>query len=151
MTTAVIPSRPDRVGREPRSLRWVILFLATAQRRSSPQCARPYSLPDTFFNSGLYFLSPFLFHYLLYFILSFLFSSHFSSSFFPILSLFFNAFYPLSPIPSLLSSTFSIPHPHTFLAHFPYFEKIKIGLCDYHAVCASVYPLLTFECPNQSL
>jgi hypothetical protein len=38
-----------------------------------------------------------------------------------------------------------------FLAHFPYFEKIKVGLWDHHAV--SVNPpcsLLTFECLSQS-
>jgi hypothetical protein len=27
-----------------------------------------------------------------------------------------------------------------FLAYFPYFEKIKVGLCDHHAVYVSVYP-----------
>jgi hypothetical protein len=33
-----------------------------------------------------------------------------------------------------------------FLAYFP-----KVGLCDIHAVCVSVYaPLTTFECLNQS-
>jgi hypothetical protein len=25
-----------------------------------------------------------------------------------------------------------------FLAYYPYFEKIKVGLCDHHAVCVSV-------------
>jgi hypothetical protein len=29
---------------------------------------------------------------------------------------------------------------HPFLACFPYFERIKVGLCDVHAVCVSVYP-----------
>jgi hypothetical protein len=29
-------------------------------------------------------------------------------------------------------------------AYFSYFEKIKLGLCDLHAVCVSVY-LLSFE------
>jgi hypothetical protein len=34
-----------------------------------------------------------------------------------------------------------------FLAYFP-----KVGLCDVHAVCVSMNPvLLTFECLNQSL
>jgi hypothetical protein len=28
----------------------------------------------------------------------------------------------------------------TLLAHFPYFDKIKVGLCDLHAVCVSVNP-----------
>jgi hypothetical protein len=27
-----------------------------------------------------------------------------------------------------------------FSANFPYFEKIKVGLCDLHAVCVSMYP-----------
>jgi hypothetical protein len=27
-----------------------------------------------------------------------------------------------------------------FLAYFPYFEKVEVGLCDHHAVCVSVYP-----------
>jgi hypothetical protein len=27
-----------------------------------------------------------------------------------------------------------------FLADFPYFEKIKVGLWDHHAICVSVYP-----------
>jgi hypothetical protein len=27
-----------------------------------------------------------------------------------------------------------------FLAYFPYFEEIKVGLCDLHAVCVSVNP-----------
>jgi hypothetical protein len=27
------------------------------------------------------------------------------------------------------------------LAYVPYFEKIKVGLCDHHAVCVFVYPL----------
>jgi hypothetical protein len=27
-----------------------------------------------------------------------------------------------------------------FSAYFPYFEKIKVGLCDLCAVCVSVYP-----------
>jgi hypothetical protein len=31
-----------------------------------------------------------------------------------------------------------------FLAYFPYFEKIKLGLCDHHAVCVSVYPPINF-------
>jgi hypothetical protein len=36
------------------------------------------------------------------------------------------------------------------LASFSYFEKMKIGLCDNHAV--SMYsPLLIYECLNQSL
>jgi hypothetical protein len=26
-----------------------------------------------------------------------------------------------------------------FLAYFPYLQKIKVGLCDHHAVCMSVY------------
>jgi hypothetical protein len=30
-----------------------------------------------------------------------------------------------------------------FLAYFPYFEKIKVGLWDHHAVFVSLYP--TFE------
>jgi hypothetical protein len=28
----------------------------------------------------------------------------------------------------------------TFLAHFPYFETIKVGSCNLHAVCVSLYP-----------
>jgi hypothetical protein len=28
----------------------------------------------------------------------------------------------------------------SFLANFNYFEKIKVGLYDHHAVCVSVYP-----------
>jgi hypothetical protein len=27
-----------------------------------------------------------------------------------------------------------------FFAYFPYFEKMKVGLCNHHAVCVSVYP-----------
>jgi hypothetical protein len=27
-----------------------------------------------------------------------------------------------------------------FLAYFPYFEKIKVGLWDHHAICVSVNP-----------
>jgi hypothetical protein len=43
-------------------------------------------------------------------------------------------------------------HPKALLAYFPYFEKIKVGLCDHHAACVSVYPHpLTFEWLNQSL
>jgi hypothetical protein len=43
-----------------------------------------------------------------------------------------------------------------FFAKFPYFEKIKVGLCHLHAVCESVKPPppahpLTLECVNQSL
>jgi hypothetical protein len=26
------------------------------------------------------------------------------------------------------------------LVYFPYFEKMKVGLCDHHAVCVSVHP-----------
>jgi hypothetical protein len=38
------------------------------------------------------------------------------------------------------------------LAYFPYFEKIKVGLCDLHPVCVSVYPpVSTFEFLNQCL
>jgi hypothetical protein len=40
-------------------------------------------------------------------------------------------------------------HRVSFLACFPYFEKIKIGLYYHHAVCVST--LLTFEYLNQSL
>jgi hypothetical protein len=37
-------------------------------------------------------------------------------------------------------------------AYFPSFAKMKVGLCDLHAVCVSMNPLLlTFECLNQSL
>jgi hypothetical protein len=36
-------------------------------------------------------------------------------------------------------------HPPTFslrlLAYFPYFEKITVGLCDYHAVCSRPPPV----------
>jgi hypothetical protein len=46
--------------------------------------------------------------------------------------------------------------PVVLLAHIPYVEKIKVGLCDLHAVCVSVNAPspprpLTFECLNQSL
>jgi hypothetical protein len=34
-------------------------------------------------------------------------------------------------------------------AHFPYFEKIKVGLRDFHPVCMSM--LTPFECLNQPL
>jgi hypothetical protein len=37
------------------------------------------------------------------------------------------------------------------LAYFPYFEKMEVGMCDLHAVCVRVSPLLTFECLNQYL
>jgi hypothetical protein len=36
----------------------------------------------------------------------------------------------------------------TFLAYFPCFEKIKVGLYDHHAVCLC-NPQLTFQCLNQ--
>jgi hypothetical protein len=36
-------------------------------------------------------------------------------------------------------------------AYFPCFDKIKVGLCDLHAVCVSVYPHLSiFHWSNQS-
>jgi hypothetical protein len=39
-----------------------------------------------------------------------------------------------------------------FLAYFPYFEKVKVELCDLHSVCVFVYsPVSAFECLNQSL
>jgi hypothetical protein len=40
-----------------------------------------------------------------------------------------------------------------FLAYFPYFKKMKIRLCDLHAVCLWIHPPppLTFEFLNQSL
>jgi hypothetical protein len=48
----------------------------------------------------------------------------------------------------LTSNKMSCP----FLAYFPYFEKMKVGLCDLHAVGVSVNPpLLTFECLNKSM
>jgi hypothetical protein len=34
------------------------------------------------------------------------------------------------------------------LAYFPYLEKIKVGLCDLHAVYVSVYPLINFWMPQ---
>jgi hypothetical protein len=37
----------------------------------------------------------------------------------------------------------------TLLAYSPYLEKIKVDLCDHHAVCVSTPS--TFECLNQSL
>jgi hypothetical protein len=37
------------------------------------------------------------------------------------------------------------------LAYFSYFEKIKVGFCDHHALCETVPPLLTTEWLNQSL
>jgi hypothetical protein len=38
------------------------------------------------------------------------------------------------------------------LTFFPYFEKMKVGLCDLHAVCVSVNPAsVNFECLNQFL
>jgi hypothetical protein len=39
----------------------------------------------------------------------------------------------------------------SFLTHFPCFEKMKVGLCDLHAVCLWIPPPLTFEWQNQSL
>jgi hypothetical protein len=40
----------------------------------------------------------------------------------------------------------------SFLTYVPSLKKLKIGFCDHHAVCASMYPpLSTFECLNQSL
>jgi hypothetical protein len=41
----------------------------------------------------------------------------------------------------------------SFLAYFPYFEKIKVDLWDRHAVClhVCVWPLPNFEFLNQSL
>jgi hypothetical protein len=39
----------------------------------------------------------------------------------------------------------------TVLAYFPYFEKIKVGLSDHHAVCVCIPPQLTFDFLNQSL
>jgi hypothetical protein len=38
----------------------------------------------------------------------------------------------------------------TFLAYFPYFEKVKVGLCDHHALCVPPPPQSTFEWLNQS-
>jgi hypothetical protein len=36
-----------------------------------------------------------------------------------------------------------------FLAYFRYIEKMKVGLCDLHALCMSMYPpLSTFEWLN---
>jgi hypothetical protein len=32
-----------------------------------------------------------------------------------------------------------------FVAQFPYFEKIKVGLWDYHAACVTVYPTSASE------
>jgi hypothetical protein len=37
------------------------------------------------------------------------------------------------------------------LAYFAYLKKIKVGLCDLHAVCVCESPPLTFECLNESL
>jgi hypothetical protein len=38
-----------------------------------------------------------------------------------------------------------------FLAYFPYFEKLEIGLCDLHSVCLWIPPpIRTSECLNQS-
>jgi hypothetical protein len=38
------------------------------------------------------------------------------------------------------------------MAYFPYFEKIKVSLCDFQAVSVSVTPpILTSECQNQSM
>jgi hypothetical protein len=34
-------------------------------------------------------------------------------------------------------------YPIKYLAYFPSFEKIEVGLCDHHAVCVS--PQYTFE------
>jgi hypothetical protein len=31
-----------------------------------------------------------------------------------------------------------------FLAYFPYFEKIKVNLSEFHAVCVPVIPFLYF-------
>jgi hypothetical protein len=41
-----------------------------------------------------------------------------------------------------------------YLAYFPYFKKMKVGLCDLHALCVSVHPpptILTLEWLNRSL
>jgi hypothetical protein len=37
--------------------------------------------------------------------------------------------------------TITVSDRTLLLAYFPYFEKIKVGLCDHHAVC--VYLLLS--------
>jgi hypothetical protein len=43
----------------------------------------------------------------------------------------------------------AIVNSYILLAYFPYFEKIKVGLWNDHALCVSVYPpLWTFECMN---
>jgi hypothetical protein len=92
-------------------------------RERSAMCAPSLSYPYSFtslFNSRLYFIILFPFHYLLFFILSFLLPLYFSTLFSPILLSLLNALYP---IPSLLYSTSSIPHPSTFLAHFPCVEE----------------------------
>jgi hypothetical protein len=40
----------------------------------------------------------------------------------------------------MLIRCLNIPH----LAYFPYFEEIRLGLCDLHAVCVSLYPPINF-------
>jgi hypothetical protein len=37
------------------------------------------------------------------------------------------------------------------LVYFPYFENMKLGLCDHYAVCESLSLTLTFDLLNQSL
>jgi hypothetical protein len=109
----------------------------------------PYSLPDTFFNSHLYFLSPFLFYYILYFILSLLlvllcFIFSYSSLFLMLFILFLQ----------FLSSVFCIFHSSSSYIFSPLslFRKYKNRLMRLQCcLCVCVSSLFTFECPNQSL
>jgi hypothetical protein len=46
-------------------------------------------------------------------------------------------------MPRMINPNITYLHSVLFLAHVPYFEEIKLGLSDHHAVCLYI-PLINF-------
>jgi hypothetical protein len=45
-------------------------------------------------------------------------------------------------LPVIVLSPFFLSTLPVFIAHFPYFENMKESLCNFRAICVSVYTLL---------